>query len=527
VRLFIARAQAVKPDFAIDNDNAPAVAEICHRLDGLPLAIELAAARVRMLPPEAMLHRLEKRLPLLAGGARDAPERQRTLRKTIAWSYDLLEPEEQRLFHRLAVVAGGCTLEAAEAVGNHDGALDVFSCLEGLCEHSLVRQEEDAAGEPRFSMLETIREYGLEQLEASGEAERTRDAHAAHFQALTEAMLPLIWDAEQAHTLDRLDGELDNLRAAFAWALARKETLLALNLGIHLEKLWDVRGYLREGRDWLERASALPMDGVPSGPRAQALSNAGSLAQAQGDLDGARRFQERALTIIKEVDTEGGQRGMAHILNRLGIIAYLQGDIERAVELQEDALGRFRDLDDKGAIATTLNNLGVNAEAQGDYARARALYQEALVLQREAADTQSIAIYLSNLGGIARLQGDVAAAVDYCHESLLLWRELQDRWNTVATWLEVGRLASLWGKHERAARLFASGEALAEAVGASLVPREEERSIYECDVCTIRAALGEMSFTAAWLAGQSLHLDDAIAEALALTEELAKEAPNA
>ncbi len=528
VRLFIDRAVAVKSDFALTNQNALAVAKICARLDGLPLAIELAAAWTKLLPPPALLVRLEQRRLALAGGPRDLPERQQTLRGAIAWSYDLLLAAEQALFRRLAVFVGGCSVEAAEAVATTGAlAVDVFDGLAALVDKSLLRQTEGYEGEARFTMLETIREYGLEQLEASGEAELTRRAHAAHLLALAEEMSPLTWGSEQAHVLDRLEGELDNLRAAFAWALSGQETLLALDLGIHLEKLWDVRGYLSEGRDWLERASALPMDGVPGGPRAQALSNAGSIAQSQGDLDGARELQERALTILREVDTEGGRRGTAHVLNRLGIIVYLQGDIERAVVLQEDALARFRALDDKGAIAMTLNNLGVDAEAQGDYARARVLYEEALVLQREASDTQSIALFLSNLGGIARLQGDIAAAAAYHHESLLVWRELQDRWNTVATLLEVGRLAAIREKHESAARMFAAGEALTEAVGAPLIAREEERLTHERDVAAVRAALDASRLAAAWAAGRSLRLDEAITEALALTKELSEEAPNA
>jgi predicted ATPase/class 3 adenylate cyclase/Tfp pilus assembly protein PilF len=535
VRLFIARAGEARPGFQVTNETAPAVAQICVRLDGLPLAIELAAARAKVLPPKALLERLERRLATLTGGARDLPERQRTLRAAIAWSYDLLTPEEQALFRRLGVFVGGFTLDAAEAVGRREAeggrttkrttsafrlppSASVLDLIASLTDKSLLRQSDEAVDGPRFGMLETIREFALEQLAASGEADVTRRAHAEHFRAVAGEVSPLTWGPEQALHLDRLEAELDNLRATFAWAVAAGETLTALNLGICLEKLWDVRGYLSEGRDWLERASALPMDGVPGGPRAQALSNAGALALAQGDLDGARDLQERALAIIREVATEGGQRGTAHTLNRLGIIAYLQGDTDRAVALQEDALARFRALGDGSAAATTLNNLGVNAEAAGDLARARTLYEEALVLQREAGDIQSIAIYLSNLGGIARQQGDHPAAVAAYRESLLAWRGLQDRWNSATTLLEVARLASMRHGHERAARLFGSAEALAEAVGVPLVVREEERADYARDVAAVRAALGEAAFAAAWAAGRALHLDAAIAEALAALE---------
>src|SRR5215207_4909116 len=220
VRLFVARAQAVKPDFAVDDGNAAAVAEICRRLDGLPLAIELAAARVRMLPPPALLARLDKRLPLLTGGARDAPERQRTLRDTIAWSHDLLAPEERVLFRRLAVFAGGCTLEAAEAVGNQDGALDAFGGLERLCEHSLVRQDVGPGGQPRFVMLETIREFGLERLAESGEEAAIRKGHAALFMELAEAAAPALTGPDPGPWLDQLETEHDNLRGALWWAVS-------------------------------------------------------------------------------------------------------------------------------------------------------------------------------------------------------------------------------------------------------------------------------------------------------------------
>ena len=532
VRLFIARAQDARPGFQVTNETAPAVAEICARLDGLPLAIELAAARVKLLPPPVLLRRLEHRLAVLTSGARDLPERQRTLRAAIAWSYDLLSPDEQSLFRRLGVFVGGFTMEAAESSfppflpsplpPSPSSTLDLVA---SLVDKSLVRAGEDFDGEPRFGMLETIREFAVEQLESSGELDLTRRAHAAQFLALADEWATLSWGPEQAHCLDRMETELDNLRAALTWAIAARETLTALRLSISLEKLWDVRGFLREGRDWLERASALPMDDVPGGPRAQALSNAGSLAQAQGDLDGAWALQERALVIIREVDTEGGRRGTAHILNRLGIIAFLQGDIERAVELQEDALARFRELGDESAAATCLNNLGVDAEARGDYARARALYEEALTLQREAGDTQSIAIYLGNLGEIARDQADHLAAAEYYREALTVWATLKDRWNTTATLDGVAMLVHDRGRPERAARLFGATAVFRESVGAPLPANE--RADYERYVAAVRLALGNEAFTAAWEAGRALQLDAAIAEALALTEALAGEPPDA
>ncbi len=247
VRLFIERAQAVKADFAIDNETAPAVAEICRRLDGLPLAIELAAARVRMLPAQAMLARLDQRLPLLTGGARDAPERQRTLRNTIAWSYDLLQPEEQVLFRRLAVFSGGASFEAIEAVTNPEGELDVFGGLERLLEHSLLRQEEGLKGEPRFTMLETIREYGLEQLKALADADAARRMHFEYFLTLAETAEPELSGPDQGVWLDRLEIEHDNVRAALDWGVERNEAEVALRLAAGLWRFWLVRGHFTEG----------------------------------------------------------------------------------------------------------------------------------------------------------------------------------------------------------------------------------------------------------------------------------------
>jgi predicted ATPase len=514
VRLFIERAQDVRPDFAVTNATAPAVAEICIRLDGLPLAIELAAVRVKVLSPAAILARLDHRLTLLTGGARDLPTRQQTLRAAIDWSYDLLSPDEQAFFRRVGVFVGGFALEAVEAVVSAAGpvGVDTLDGVSSLVDKSLLRQGEDTDGEPRYTMLETIREFGLEQLDANGEAEQTRRAHGEHFLAFADELSPLTWGPEQAHSLDQLQAELDNLRAAFAWAVAAEETGTALSLGIFLERLWDVRGYLSEGRDWLERASALPMEGIPGGRQAQALSNAGSIAQAQGDLEGAWALQERALAIIREVDTEGGRRGTAHILNRLGIIALCQGDSDRADALQQDALARFRELGDPSAAATVLNNLGVNADDRGDYARARELYEEALLQQREAGDIQAIAIYLGNLGEVARDQGDHVAAAVYYREGLTIWAALKDRWNTTSTLDGVAMLAFDRGHPERAARLFGAAVALREVVGAPLAANE--RADQERYVDLVRVALGDEVFTTAWEAGRTLSLEEAITEAL-------------
>jgi predicted ATPase/class 3 adenylate cyclase len=522
-RLFVERAVAVNPAFTVDHAIASAVAEICHRLDGLPLAIELAAARSNQMSPVEMVTRLEKRLSLLTDGALDLPDRHQTLRHTIAWSYELLAPDEQALFRRLAVFAGGCSAEAAEAVATvHGSTVKAGDGLASLVDKSLMNSHQ-IAGERRFTMLETIREFGLDQLSTMEEAEAVRHAHAAYFLALAENASPGTWGPDQAHWLSQLETEIDNLRATLTWAIERAETQMALDLGICLEKLWDAGGYLSEGQRWLEQALELPMDRVRAGTQAQAHSNAGSLAQAQGNLESAQTLQERALAILREMDTEGARRGTAHTLNRLGIVAFLQGDHDQADALQEDALARFRELDDASAIATVLNNLGVTADDRGDLDRARQLYEEALELQRESGDTQSIAIYLGNLGEVVRDQGDFAGASAYYRESLHLWHQLKDRWNLTATLDGMAGLAISTGQPERAARLLGAAAGLRDAVKAILPANE--RADHEKNVAAIRDTLGDAALDEAWDLGRALTLDDAVAEALALADELVETSP--
>ena len=299
VRLFIERAQAVTPDFTVDNENAPAVAEICWRVDGLPLAIELAAARVRMLPPQAMLARLEKRLPLLIGGARDLPERQRTLRETIRWSHDLLSEEEQVLFRRLAVFAGGASLEAAEAVANPAGEFDVFAGLERLVEQSLVRQEAGPTGEPRFTMLETIREFGIEQLAAAQEVDEVRQRHAEHMLRLTADQAQAMQILQHRETVVQVTTEYENVRLALTWFEERGEIAALLQLGVALYGFWIARGLLDEGLRWLERALERSGDSTPSAWRVQALNGAANLALFQGNEARAETFITESLAAAR------------------------------------------------------------------------------------------------------------------------------------------------------------------------------------------------------------------------------------
>ena len=424
VALFAQQARAASPGFVVTDENAAAVAQICARLDGLPLAIELAAARLKLLPPEALLARLDRRLPLLTGGARDLPARQQTLRATIVWSHDLLDEAERRLFRRLAVFAGGWTLQAAEAVCRPDGEPrgEMLDGVASLVDKSLLRRV-GAAVEPRFGMLETVREYALERLEASGEAVEIRRRHAGHYLALAEGAEPAVRGPRQGASLDRLDAEHDNLRAALGWAIEHGEMDAGLRLGGALGRFWQVRGYWTEGREWLTRLLALA--GAPSrtAARAKALNALGHLTRRQGDYAAARSLHEEALGISREL---GDKPGIAAALNGLGETARLRGDYAEARSLYRESLALARELGDKLGIAAALNNLGIVARFRGDYAEALSLYRDSLGIRQELGDREGMAISLNNLGVVARLQGDYPRARAWHQESLRIRRELRD-----------------------------------------------------------------------------------------------------
>jgi predicted ATPase len=424
VRLFVERAQAANPGFAVDNATAPAVAEVCHRLDGLPLAIELAAARVKLFGPDALLARLDRRLPFLTGGPRDLPARQQTLRDAIAWSHDLLAPAEQVFFRRLASFAGGFTLDAAEAVCNPDGDLgvDVLDELSRLSEHSLLRQTEHVDGEPRFGILETVREFALERLEANEVADEFHRRHAEYYLALAETAEPALAGPELAKWLDRIGAEHDNLRAALAWALggangdSGADPVAGLRLVGSLWRFWEVRGHLSEGRGWLERALAsVPADeGITRNEaRAKALQGAGALAQRQGDFVRSAACFEEALAARRMLND---RRGVAAGLINLAGVAHMQGDFQRATALLNEALGEAREAGDQNIVAHVLNNLGNVAERQSDYARAESLYTEALALRRLTGDRRGIAFTLNNLGLLAYYRRDLARAAMHHEE---------------------------------------------------------------------------------------------------------------
>ncbi len=549
VDLFIQRARAVKPDFHITNETAPAVAEICHRLDGLPLAIELAAARVKLLTPRAMLERLEHRLEFLTGGGRDVPARQQTLRNAIAWSYDLLEENEQKLFRRMSVFVGGCTVEAVEVVAA-DSPHSILDELGSLLDKSLLRQVEGIRGEPRFVMLQLLREFGLEQLKASGKQEIIRHHHADFFLELAEQSEAGVERPEQIGWMDRMEQEHDNLRAALEWSkTADGMEELCLRLATALGYFWEVRGHFSEGR---ERLSAILETKIAQGrspARTRLLARAAELAYRQSDYAATVALAGESLEICREI---GDQQGVASALIKLGNAATEAGDYAAAAEHLEEALAIWRDLEDKHGIARALISLGWVSLRSGDHQQANVRLEEALALSRELGDARSVGFELSGLGEAALQQGDYGRAMRLLEESLELRRQLGNKWGVGVSlgtlglvairqgdWdsamarlreslevrQEIGdkggsawcleRLAEVareWGSPEKAVRLLSAAAALRISIGSVIDPADQAE--YQNRRGALRAELGEARFAAIWSEGRALTLEQAVNYAL-------------
>ena len=496
VQLFRERARAVKPGFTLTDETARAVAEICWRLDGLPLAIELAAARIRLFSPVALLARLEPRLPLLTGGARDLPERQQTLRNAIAWSYDLLSPQEQSLFRRLAIFAGGFTLDAAESVtegergkegkGERKDAGDagvaptselqtpptvsssfppfppsVIDAIASLVDKSLVRQSDDGSDEPRFGMFETIREFGLEQLAATGEADTAGAAHAAVFLALAERAEPELTGPAQRAWVARLEREHDNVRAAMTWLLGHGDAERALRLGGALWRFWSERAHLSEGRAWLERALAAGQD-APAPARARALYAAAVLAEDQGDYDQAVTRHVAALALWQ---TLGDRHGVARALTGLGNIAHDRGDYTRASERHEAALALAQELDDRRLVSVSLASLGTVAYYRGDLDDAVRYYEQSLAHFRALGDTHGTSRLLDNLGVVVARQGNRTRAIALGEESLALARELGNPTAIASGLINLGAAMQAAGNDDDARARYEEALALLRETG--------------------------------------------------------------
>jgi predicted ATPase/DNA-binding SARP family transcriptional activator/Flp pilus assembly protein TadD len=467
VALFVRRASEAQTGFALTGFNAPTIAAICHRLDGLPLAIELAAARVRVLPPADLLEKLAQPLSILTDGPRDVPDRQRTLRATIAWSYDLLTEPEQDLFARLAVFAGGFTLEAAERVGGRrsegGGALvdqssdlrppssdSVLDLAASLIDQSLVRQTAQPDGTSRLRMLETIRAYARERLEFSGEAEAMRELHARYFLALAQFAAPELTGPEQGAWLDRLETEHDNLRQALTTFRELEASEVELRLAAALWRFWWQRGYLSEGRDWLEQALADAGDADPA-LLADAHDGAGALAEAQADLAAAALHHEAALKLRRAI---GDRSGEIRSLTDFGIVADKLGDSERAVRLFEEGIALARDEDDRPRLAACLANLGFVCLDRGDSQRAATAFRESLELFRDLEDQQNLSYVLGGLGNLVFLEGDYAGAAALQEESLRVLRELGDRQGVADATADLGHAVQRQGDLDRAEELY-------------------------------------------------------------------------
>ncbi|MDQ3444108.1 MAG: tetratricopeptide repeat protein [Chloroflexota bacterium] len=513
VQLFVERAGDADFNFVLDAGNAAAISELCRQLDGLPLAIELAAARVRVLPPEAMLTRLTARLPLLTGGARDLPLRQQTLRNTIAWSHDLLTPDEQALFRRLSVFAGGASIAAIEAVaGSPDTGeldVDVLAGLERLVDLSLMRRPE-TAGEPRFGMLATIREYGLDRLHTSGETDEVHQRHAAFFLALAREAEPALTGPGQRKWLDRLSLEHDNLRSVMSWTLEH-DPAVALRLVADLWGFWYTRGHFSEGRGWLDRVLTNAST-VPTSERAMALRGASTLAMFQGDHDGARHSAAEALACSRAMDD---RNGIARALNALGDAVLMAGEtsFEEAADHYGEALHLFENEGNQRGIAAVLTNLGNLAWERGDHDRATDLHRDALSRYRGIGNDRGIAWSLSNLGMLSVLQGEPSGATGLLQEALSLYLALGDR-DGIAESLEgLGGV----GLTLDAARLLGAAEALRETLGRSMSTGERETNALIAHA--IQAAHGENAFAEAWAEGRRLSLEQAVATALAMRDE--------
>jgi predicted ATPase/DNA-binding CsgD family transcriptional regulator len=513
VALFVARAQASLPGFALTADNAPAVAGICTRLDGLPLAIELAAAWARALPPEMLLARLGNRLDLLTSGARDQPARLRTMRDAIAWSYDLLQPPEQALFRRLALFAGGFTLEAAEAVANSGApGSALLVCMLSLLEASLLTLQKGPAG-PRYRMLETIREFGLEQLRRSGDEDATRRGLATWCLELAERSSRNIWGPEQRELLALLDAEHDTIRSALSWAVERGDGELAQRLSGELGPFWWFAGHFTEGRSWAERS--LQIDASTSDlARAKALGTAGRLASSQGDDRRAIEALTASVALCRKV---GNDELTAFTLWRLGMATEDQGDYDLAAERLTEALALYTALDDRLMAAAVRQSLAVVAYERNDALRAASLFAEALQTFRAFDQPWLIGYALAGLGKVARADGEYGHAATLYAESLTLrWERVGDKVSIAGSLRGLASIAALTGDPVRAGRLYGAADALREAIGA---PVPQHHDLAETAVRAARAALGEAAFGAAWQAGRALPLAEAVAEALAVATD--------
>ena len=511
VELFVERARAASPSFDLTDSNAAAVAAICWRLDGLPLALELAAARARFLGPTALLSRLDRALE--AGGARDLPERQRTMRATLDWSHDLLHEPEKELFRKLSVFAGGWTLEAAEAVGEADevDGEDILALLGNLVEQSLVVAEGAADGSVRYGMLEPVRQYALEKLEESGEAEDARRRHAAFYLALVEEAGPELKGHDQAIWLDRLETEIGNVRAALSWSVDRGEGQKVADASWTSWTYWWLSGHISEGRRWIEEALASEPE-MPATSRARLLTLAATLGQAIGDFESSRQSNDESMELFREL---GDTDGMYFAMGTAGLIALAQGQPDEALSLMEESGERRLELfGDKWASSAMFGFAATVALGQGERARARRLAERSLSLSREIGAREAVAVALPTLAGIARSDGDLERAVRLFEEGLVLSAEVGDGTN-VAYYLEaLAEISASEERLERAARLWGAAGALLETIEVIAYPHAADRTFYDRQLAAARERLDGRTWETAWEEGRAMTAEEAVGYAL-------------
>ncbi len=510
VKLFTERAASVLPTFRITEENAMTIAQVCQRLDGIPLAIELAAARVKVLTVEQIASRLGDRFQLLTGGQKTALPRHQTLRATMDWSYSLLAEKERMLLQRLAIFAGGWTVEAAEGVCSGAGleVRAVLDLLARLADKSLVVVGAERA-EARYWLQETVREYGLEQLRVSADIDTIQTRHRDFFLQLAERAEPELLGAGQKAWLDRLDTEHDNLRAALEWTTgADGEGVASYRLVNALWWFWYVRGYLTEGRAWLERVLALS-PGKARPLRIGALQGAGRLAARQGDDDRAKALYLESLALGRELEDKGA---IAHSLQGLARVGTHQADFVAARARAEESLAIFEELGDKRGMALSFNELGEIARSLRDYERAGRFYERSLALWRELADRVPTVSLLQNLGYVALNRRDLRKARAIFEEGLTLSRDVRDMLGIASCLGGLAGVAALSGQRDRAAYLFGAAEAAHEAGG--LTPDLVDRAEIDRNVSAVRTALPEDAFLKLWAEGRAMTLEQAIEYAL-------------
>jgi len=511
VELFVQRARAVDPSFALTDENATAVAGLCVRLDGLPLALELAAARVKVLPVRAMLLRLEHSLSLLASGARDRPTRHRTLGETIGWSYDLLDGNEQAIFRRLSIFAESCDLAAAAAVrgpgavpaGGRIPAIgsSLLAILGSLVDKSLLRREEIDQAEPRFFMLETIRAFAREQLQARGEANETARRHADYFLALAECAEPELSGPDQEAWLDRLDRERDNLRAAQRWAVAHHDAERVARLVASLWQFWWARADASDLREWIDAIVPLTTQASPTPTLARALHGAGLMAGALTEYATCRFLLGEALAVARRLDD---RHLLATVLDSLGRQSFVEGRYADARVLLTECVAILRTIDDRHALARALSHLGFLDYLEGDQESARATYQEGLALARDAGDHDTVAEFLDNLGRTFQVEGDYDGAVRAYQEAEGIWREIGQGHRLAMVLNNLGSVQTLRGERDVARGQLAEALSLAQRIGnrrrqaftltaiASLAALEGEPERALCLDAVASAAVGEL-----------------------------------